>query len=122
MELLVSNNVLENEIQQAQKMVHDARAVGNSELEEEHQDRLTQLEIKMKLLVLQVQTGQLTMEAYCKAVYARIEKDKQLAIACKRMKLLPEAMRALGRSKIMTVEMKEVEEAMAAQGDEDEDE
>ncbi|KAG0054676.1 Coiled-coil and C2 domain-containing protein 1B [Gryganskiella cystojenkinii] len=121
-DLLVSNNVLENEIQLAQKMVHDARAVANSELEEEHQDRLTQLEIKMKLLVLQVQTGQLTMEAYCKAVYARIEKDKQLAITCKRLKMVPEAMRALGRSKIMTQEMKEVEEAMAAQNDDEEDE
>ena len=103
-------------------MVHDARAVGNTELEEEHQDRLTQLEIKMKLLVLQVQTGQMTMEAYCAAVYARIGKDKQLALACKRLKLLPEAMRALTRSKIMTQEMKEVEEAMAAQGEDENDE
>ncbi|KAF9960873.1 hypothetical protein BGZ72_005543 [Mortierella alpina] len=117
-EILVSNTVLEHEIQEAQRLIHDAKAVGNSEAAEEHQDRLTQLEIKMKLLVLQVQTGQLTMEAYCKAVNDRIVQDKKLAIELKKLGMVPEAKRALARSKIMAQEMKEVEEAMAAQDDE----
>ncbi|KAI7831377.1 hypothetical protein BC939DRAFT_498827 [Gamsiella multidivaricata] len=121
-DLLVSNMVLESEIQRAQQMVHDARAVGNKEAAEEHQDRLTQLEIKMKLLVLQVQTGQLTMDAYCQTVNARIEKDKKLAMEFKRLNMLPEAKRALTRYMIMAKEMKEVEEAMAAQGEGDEEE
>ncbi|KAF9100620.1 Coiled-coil and C2 domain-containing protein 1B [Mortierella sp. GBA35] len=121
-ELLVSNMVLESEIQIAQQMVHDAKAVGNAEAAEEYQDRLMQLEIKMKLLVLQVQTGQLTMEAYCQVVNGRIAKDKRLAIELRRLGMVPEAKRALGRSKIMTQEMKEVEEAMAAQGENEEEE
>ncbi|KAK3836094.1 MAG: hypothetical protein JOS17DRAFT_536050 [Linnemannia elongata] len=118
-ELLVSNMVLESEIQIAQSMIHDARAVGNAEAAEEYQDRLMQLEIKMKLLVLQVQTGQLTMDVYCQSVYGRIGKDKKLAVELRRLGMVPEAKRALGRSKIMAQEMKEVEEAMAAQGEED---
>lgn len=113
--------VLESEIQIAQSMVHDAKAVGNAETADEYQDRLMQLEIKMKLLVLQVQTGQLTMDVYCQAVYGRIAKDKKLAVELRRLGMVPEAKRALGRSKIMTQEMKEVEEAMAAQGEEDEE-
>ncbi|KAF9922872.1 Coiled-coil and C2 domain-containing protein 1B [Linnemannia zychae] len=120
-ELLVSNMVLENEIQIAQQMIHDAKAVGKSEAAEEYQDRLVQLEIKLKLLVLQVQTGGLTMDVYCRSVYDRIAKDKQLAISLKKLGMIPEAKRALGRSKIMTQEMKEVEEAMAAQGEEEEE-
>lgn len=121
-ELLVSNMVLEAEIQAAQEQIHNAKAVGNSEAADDYQDRLTQLEIKMKLLVLQVQTGQLTMEAYCKTVNARVDKDKQLAIQLNRLGLRAEAAKAMKRYKIMAAEMKEVEEAMAAQGDEDEEE
>ncbi|KAF8949420.1 Coiled-coil and C2 domain-containing protein 1B [Haplosporangium gracile] len=120
-ELLISNMVLESEIQIAQSMIHDARAVGNAEAADEYQDRLIQLEIKMKLLVLQVQTGQLTMDVYCQSVYGRIAKDKKLAVELRRLGMVPEAKRALGRSKIMAQEMKEVEEAMAAQGEEDEE-
>ncbi|KAF9212034.1 Coiled-coil and C2 domain-containing protein 1B [Podila verticillata] len=105
-ELLVSNMVLEAEIQAAQDQIHNAKA----------------LEIKMKLLVIQVQTGQLTMEAYCKTVNARVDKDKQLAIQLNRLGLRTEAAKAMKRFKIMAAEMKEVEEAMAAQGDEDEEE
>ncbi|KAF8932871.1 Coiled-coil and C2 domain-containing protein 1B [Dissophora ornata] len=119
-DLLVSNMVLEQEIQQAQQMIHDARAVGNNDSAEEYQDRLTQLEIKMKLLVIQVQTGRLTMDMYCQAVNARIAKDKKLAVEFKRLGMLPEAKRALARFKTMAQEMKEVEEAMAAQGEDEE--
>ncbi|KAG0082450.1 Coiled-coil and C2 domain-containing protein 1B [Podila epicladia] len=121
-ELLTSNMVLEAEIQAAQEQIHNANAVGNSEAADDYQDRLTQLEIKMKLLMLQVQTGQLTMEGYCKAVNARVDKDKQLAIQLNRLGLRTEAAKAMKRYKIMAAEMKEVEEAMAAQGDEDEEE
>ncbi|KAF9353320.1 Coiled-coil and C2 domain-containing protein 1B [Mortierella sp. AD094] len=114
-DLLVSNMVLESEIQQAKQMIHDARAVANSEAAEEYQDRLTQLEIKMKLLVIRVQTGQLTMDGYCQSVNERIAKDRALAVEFKRIGMIPEAKKALARSKIMAQEMKEVEEAMAAQ-------
>ncbi|KAG0335633.1 Coiled-coil and C2 domain-containing protein 1B [Podila horticola] len=121
-ELLTSNMVLEAEIQAAQEQIHNAKAVGNSEAADDYQDRLTQLEIKMKLLMLQVQTGQLTMEGYCQAVNARVDKDKQLAIQLNRLGLRAEAAKAMKRYKIMAAEMKEVEEAMAAQGDEDDEE
>lgn len=114
--------VLENEIQQAQQMMQDASAAGNKDAAEGHQDRLSELEIKTKLLVLQVQTGQLTMEGYCQAVKDRIEKDKKLALDLKRLGMVTEARKALARSKIMAQEMKEVEEAMAAQGDEEDEE
>ncbi|KAG0233085.1 hypothetical protein BGX31_004943, partial [Mortierella sp. GBA43] len=120
-DMLVSNMVLESEIQLAQQMIQSANAAGNSEAAEELQDRLTQLEIKLKLLVLQVQTGQLTMDVYCQAVNARIEKDKKLAIDLKRLGMLTEAKKALARYKVMAQEMKEVEEAMAAQEEEGEE-
>ncbi|KAF9418758.1 hypothetical protein BGZ94_009611, partial [Podila epigama] len=102
-ELLVSNMVLEAEIQAAQEQIHSAKAAGNSDAEEEGQDRLTQLEIKCRL-----------------AVKARMELDKKLAVQLKRLGMLTEAGRALKRYKTMAAEMKEVEEAMAAQGEEDE--
>ncbi|KAG0037758.1 Coiled-coil and C2 domain-containing protein 1B [Podila clonocystis] len=121
-ELLTSNMVLESEIQAAQEQIHNAKAVGNSEAADDYQDRLTQLEIKMKLLMLQVQTGQLTMEGYCQAVNARVDKDKQLAIQLNRLGMRTEAAKAMKRYKIMATEMKEVEEAMAAQGDEEDEE
>ncbi|KAF9209390.1 hypothetical protein BGZ49_004695 [Haplosporangium sp. Z 27] len=120
-DLIVSNMVLESEIQQAKQMIHDAQAVANNEAVEEYQDRLSQLEIKLKLLVIRVQTGQLTMDVYCQTVNERIAKDRALAIEFKKLGMLPEAKRALSRSKIMAQEMKEVEEAMAAQGEEEEE-
>ncbi|KAF9975094.1 hypothetical protein BGZ65_008424, partial [Modicella reniformis] len=120
-DMLVSNMVLESEIQQTQQMIQDAKTADNKDAVEEYQDRLVQLEIKLKLLVLQVQTGQLTMDAYCQAVNARIAKDKKLALDLKRLGMLSEAKKALARSKTMAQEMKEVEEAMAAQAEDDDE-
>ncbi|KAF9429900.1 Coiled-coil and C2 domain-containing protein 1B [Entomortierella beljakovae] len=118
-DLLVSNVVLEYEIQRAKAMMQEAQSKGNNDAVEEYQDRLSQLEIKMQLLVIKVQTGQLTMDGYCQSVNERIKKDKNLAITLKRLGMTNEAMIALARSKKMEGEMKEVEEAMAAQaGDE----
>ncbi|KAG0340265.1 Coiled-coil and C2 domain-containing protein 1B [Podila humilis] len=119
-ELLVSTGVLDAEIEAAQDQIHNARAVGNSEAEDDFQDRVTQLEVKKKMLELQVQTGQLTIDGYCKAVYARLEKDKQLALLLNRLGLRTEAAKAMKRFKAMTMEMKEIEAAMAAQGDDEE--
>ncbi|KAG0240162.1 Coiled-coil and C2 domain-containing protein 1B [Actinomortierella wolfii] len=112
---LVSNNVLESEIETAKQRLQVAKAAGKAEEADEYQDRLMQLEIKMQLLVVQVQSGALTMDMYCQKVKARIEKDKALALFFKKRQMLPEAKTALTRLKIMQAEMKEVDDALAAE-------
>ncbi|KAF9972570.1 Coiled-coil and C2 domain-containing protein 1B [Actinomortierella ambigua] len=114
-DLLVSNNVLESEIEMAKQGIQAATAAGKTEEADGYQDRLMQLEVKMQLLVAQVQSGLLTMDQYCTKVKARMEKDKALALFFKKRQMLPEAKKALARFKIMQAEMKEVEEALAAE-------
>lgn len=77
-------------------------------------DRKNALEIKQNLLVIQVQTGQLTMDKYLDQVRISIVDCKKLALVFKKANKLDEAKKALGRSKIMEGEVKEVEEAMAS--------
>ncbi|KAG0255113.1 Coiled-coil and C2 domain-containing protein 1B [Actinomortierella ambigua] len=115
-DLLVSNNVLESEIELAKQGIKTATAAGKTEQVDEYQDRLMQLEVKMQLLVVQVQSGLLTMDQYCARVKARMEKDKALALFFKKRQMILEAKKALGRLKIMQAEMKEVEDALAAEG------
>ncbi|CAG8678626.1 12706_t:CDS:2 [Funneliformis caledonium] len=77
-------------------------------------DRKASLEIKQNLLVIQVETGQLTLDKYIDQVRVNIISCKKLALIFKKAGKLEEAKKALVRSKVMEGEVKEVEEAMAS--------
>lgn len=85
---------------------------------EDLMDRKQALEIKMNMLVIQVQTGMLDMNTYLENVQKRLESDRRLAIVFKKHHRLDLARAALVRKKIMQVELDEARTAMAAQEDE----
>ncbi|KAG9291380.1 hypothetical protein G9A89_003484 [Geosiphon pyriformis] len=116
---IVSNLVLEHEINLANNLISSLKSQ-RKPIPEDLTDRKQALEIKMNLLIIQVQTGQLTMENYLNQVRASIIQFKKLALVFKQAGKIEEAKRALGRSKIMDGEVKEAEEAIAngAYGDE----
>ncbi|KAL0089345.1 hypothetical protein F4703DRAFT_1840631 [Phycomyces blakesleeanus] len=111
-ESLVSNMVLDFEI----KKVDAALAKQSTEA---LLDRKQQLEIKMNMLIIQVQTGMLDMDTYLSAVQTRMDRDRQLAVLFKQHKRLDLAKEALMRKKLMQDELTEAREAMAAQQNED---
>ncbi|KAI8884202.1 hypothetical protein K501DRAFT_248399, partial [Backusella circina FSU 941] len=104
---IVSNMVLEHEM----KLV-DASTSGNKE---DLMDRKQALEIKMNMLVIQVQTGLLDMETYLSNVQKRMDEDRQLAIIFKKFNRLDLAKAALVRKKIMQDELEEARAAMEAE-------
>ncbi|KAI9023819.1 hypothetical protein CLU79DRAFT_748331 [Phycomyces nitens] len=111
-ESLVSNVVLDFEIKKVDAAL--ARQTTDALL-----DRKQQLEIKMNMLIIQVQTGMLDMDTYLAAVQTRMDRDRQLAVLFKQHKRLDLAKEALMRKKLMQDELTEAREAMAAQQEED---
>ncbi|KAI8380898.1 uncharacterized protein BYT42DRAFT_564612 [Radiomyces spectabilis] len=110
-ESIVSNMVLEHEM----RVVNTALSSKQStKAEEDLMDRKQALEIKMNMLVIQVQTGILDMATYLKAVQTRMDRDRQLALLFKKHQRLDLAKIALTRKKIMQDELEEAEAAMAA--------
>jgi hypothetical protein len=75
-------------------------------------ERLQTVEFKLQLLVLQVQSGELSLEAYLQQLKASIQANKQLAIRLKQNGLTAEAREALRRAKTMEQEISEVEAQM----------
>ncbi|KAI8583143.1 hypothetical protein K450DRAFT_224421 [Umbelopsis ramanniana AG] len=114
---IVSNMVLENEI----GLINSAIAACHGTVPEHLMDQKQALEIKMNMLVIQVQTGGLTIEQYLNNVRSRIEQDKKCALIFKRAGRLDLAKQALRRKKIAQDEVDEAEAAMAQQGEEDND-
>ncbi|RIA99742.1 hypothetical protein C1645_746568 [Glomus cerebriforme] len=110
---LVSNLVIQHEVETVNAQIATLEAQRKS-VPDDLTDRKNALEIKQNLLVIQVQTGQLTMDKYLDQVRASIISCKKLALVFKKAGKLEEAKKALGRSKIMESEVKEVEEAMAS--------
>jgi hypothetical protein len=110
---LVSNLVIQHEVEAVNAQITTLEAQHKS-IPDDLTDRKNALEIKQNLLVIQVQTGQLTMDKYLDQVRASIVDCKKLALVFKKAGKLEEAKKALGRSKIMEGEVKEVEEAMAS--------
>ncbi|KAG1297605.1 hypothetical protein G6F66_002458 [Rhizopus arrhizus] len=104
---IVSNMVLEHEL-----AVVNA-ALSKSKAKEDFMDRKQALEIKMNMLVIQVQTGILDMETYLKDVEKRMEQDRRLALVFKKNNRLDLAKAALTRKKIMQDELDEARAAMA---------
>jgi hypothetical protein len=61
MDLIASNNVLEYELKMADQQITQHK-VKKGSVPDDLMDKKQQIEIKMQLLVLQVQSGKLTME------------------------------------------------------------
>ena len=103
--------VLEHEV----KLVNAGLAskASSAKAKEDLMDRKQALEIKMNMLVIQVQTGLLDMETYLANVQKRMEADRRLAILFKKHNRLDLAKAALARKKIMQDEVDEAKAAMA---------
>lgn len=111
---IVSNMVLEYEINLATNaLAGNSNKQLSAQAREDLIDRKQALEIKMNMLVIQVQTGMLDMETYLAEVKKRIEREKQLALLFKKHQRLDLAKAALARKKIMQDEVDEAEAAMA---------
>ncbi|RUS25235.1 hypothetical protein BC938DRAFT_472446 [Jimgerdemannia flammicorona] len=110
---LVSNVVLEQELNTVNGQIAVLTARGQP-IPDDLTDRKQAIDIKMNLLVIQVQTGQLTMDDYLRNVEARIEKDGKLAVVFKNVGRLDLAKVAIKRRKMMKDEVDEVRAAMAA--------
>nr|CAG8436958.1 13447_t:CDS:2 [Entrophospora candida]CAG8438916.1 6698_t:CDS:2 [Entrophospora candida] len=110
-ENIASNLVLQNEIELITNQITTLEAQ-RKPIPEDLLDRQNELEIKMNLLLISVQTNELTMAEYIERVKASIVNCKKLALFFKKAGKLDEAKKALRRSKIMEDEVKEVEEAI----------
>jgi hypothetical protein len=80
-------------------------------------DRKQALDIKINLLVIQVQRRQLTMDAYLRQVESRLARDTQLALLFKKAGNLELAARAMKQRKIMQEEVDEVKQTQAQEAD-----
>jgi len=99
---VVSNNILEWELEQIQQQMAQ-----HKQPQDELLDRKTQVDLKVQLLVLEVQTGKLTMEAYLDRVKKRMEEEKIIALKCKQKGNMEWAKRWYNRYKIMEKEYTE---------------
>lgn len=103
-DLIVSNNVLEFE-QKSVNMEIEALQKKKLTVPDELTDRRQQIEIKLSLLILQVQSGKLTMDAYLGQLREAVVTVKQQALAFKRLNNLEMAKRALKRLAILQQEL-----------------
>ncbi|ORX62391.1 hypothetical protein DM01DRAFT_1331816 [Hesseltinella vesiculosa] len=113
-DVLVSNMVLEHEMNVVQTTLSTGK-YGPGRTKDDWMDRKQALDIKMNMLVIQVQTGILDMAGYLEQVQERMDRDRQLAILFKKHDRLDLAKTALTRKKIMQDELEEAKEAMANQ-------
>jgi hypothetical protein len=107
---IVSNNVLEWE-QKTIKGKIEAYEAKKQPVPEELTDRLQQVEIKMSVLVLSVQTGQLTVEVYLETLKKAITTEKQRALKFKKENKINAAKCALNRMKIMEEEVENIKKS-----------
>jgi len=97
---IVSNAVLEAELKRVEAQIQ--QNAGNKQ--EELLDLKQQIELKMNIILVQVQTGQLTQEDYVKKVIAKIAEEKDLARRLAQVKR-DWAKAALARAKMMEKEL-----------------
>jgi hypothetical protein len=111
---IVSNMVMEHEMGLVSAGIASKLP---AKTKEDLMDRKQALEIKMNMLVIQVQTGILDMDTYLENVQKRMEADRRLALIFKKHNRLDLAKAALVRKKIMQDELDEARAAMAEQED-----
>jgi hypothetical protein len=75
---LMSNNVLEWEAAEVEKEIAGLRAK-RQEVPDELLSRKQIVEVKMQGLIIGVQTGKITMEAYAELVQQKIKDERELA-------------------------------------------
>ncbi|EPZ33237.1 hypothetical protein O9G_001588 [Rozella allomycis CSF55] len=99
-----SNLLMEKEIERIDALIINNRGTAPECLE----DRKQQLQIKINMLVLQVQTGSLTLDEYMKRVNRQIEIEKRCALEYKKANKIQHATMCMWRIKIMKGEIDEV--------------
>jgi len=100
----VSNNVLEEELRRTELELK------RSPKDEELLDRRQQIQLKLNLLQIQVETGLLTQEVYINRLQKKIKEDKSIAQMLVKSGKKEEAKKVLTRAKIMEKELTEGEE------------
>ncbi|KAG2222805.1 hypothetical protein INT45_011615 [Circinella minor] len=111
---IISNMVLDYEINNANNALASKKPLDGT-TKEDLMDRKQSLDIKMNMLIIQVQTGVLDMDTYLSNVRKRMDRDRQLALIFKKHNRLDLAKIALARKKIMQDEIEEATTAMAEQ-------
>ncbi|KAI3654953.1 hypothetical protein MP228_000333 [Amoeboaphelidium protococcarum] len=106
-EAIVSNNVLEMLQTETIKAIAEQRSTRSGNSVDDLNDVKQRIDLKMNLLVIQVQTGQLTMERYLAQLKQSIEDHKQMALRFKQLGNLDYARKALARIKVMQQEYEE---------------
>src|SRR6266498_5477488 len=89
-DILVSNLVIQHEVEAVNAQIATLEAQ-HKPVPDDLTDRKNALEIKQNLLVIQVQTGQLTMDKYLDQVRASILSCKKLALVFKKADKFEEA-------------------------------
>jgi hypothetical protein len=125
-----SNDVLEHEIELCQALLKQSSGSSGGSGEDSEDLvfsatlRLQLLTVKLQMLVYQVQSEALSLEAYMQAVKASLRKDQCKAMYFKELggeDGVREALRIIKRVQIMKKEIQNVEDAAAA-GEEEQDE
>jgi hypothetical protein len=101
---LFSNDVLEWEKLRVTKLIAAAKAA-KKPIPEDLPDRLQVVDMKMSMLVVQVQTGKLSPEKYTEVLKKSLESEKGLAKRLVGAGLREEAKLALARAKIIEAEI-----------------
>lgn len=99
-----SHAVLEYEKRKIEKEIEKLKQA-NRKIPEELSDRLSQVQLKLNLLMLQIETGQLTPEIYAQMLKREINTEKALAEKLKKQGKVDLAEEALRRAKIMEDEL-----------------
>jgi hypothetical protein len=101
---LVSNGVLEWEQQRVNQQILGFKKA-KKEVPFDIDLRATQIQMKMDLLVIQIQQGRLTMESYGDLLKGKIPEERQLALYLKQSGDMEGAKLALQRAKLMEQEL-----------------
>jgi len=103
---MVSNELLESELGKVDAQLN-AFAAQKKPPPEDLVDRKQEIELKIKLLVLQVETGMLTQEAYVARLQAKIAEERNTARELAKLGKRDWAKMALARVKVMEKELSE---------------
>ena len=109
---MISHTVLDAEIKLLDEQIASYKA-RNAAVPDELTDRRQEVKLKMDLLLIQVQTQQLSLPVYIEQLKKKIIDEKQTAIRMRQAGRQEQARSALRRFKLMEKEVAEVEEAQA---------
>lgn len=103
MDSLASNLLLEAEKERLMLLVKGKKSAM-------HEERLSNVEFKLQMLQLQVESGALTPLSYLNLLQKAITKAKAVALRFKQAGKLAEAHEALRRAKVMEQETQEMQQ------------